>query len=150
MARVLRQSAPRRLREVKKLPSKDEGNQKKAHDGSLLNCYFTVTPSDDVRSICQYRSLLRGRRAKFEGRTEAPTASPGFSFHCTSNPLLAWVVPVGLIVALVLYLNRRNTKSVQAERALDILERAYAWGEIKCEKFLTKRNDPSGKGDAPS
>lgn len=64
--------------------------------------------------------------------------------------LLAWIVPIGLIVALVLYLNRRNTRSVQAERALDILERAYARSEINREEFLTKRNDLSGKGETPS
>lgn len=68
--------------------------------------------------------------------------------------LLAWIVPIGLIGALVWlvwYLNRKNTTtSIQSERALDILEKAYARGEISREEFLTKRNDLSGKGETPS
>lgn len=64
--------------------------------------------------------------------------------------LLAWLVPIGLIVALVWYLSRRNTTSIHSERPLDILEKAYARGEISREEFLAKRNDLSGKGGTPT
>lgn len=42
--------------------------------------------------------------------------------------LLFWLLPIGLIAALVLYLNDRNRKSNLPQRAIDILENAYARG----------------------
>lgn len=64
--------------------------------------------------------------------------------------LLAWIVPIGLIVALVMFVNRGNSTPPQSERALDILEKAYARGEISRDDFLTKRNDLTGKSETPS
>ena len=59
--------------------------------------------------------------------------------------LLMWIVPIGLIVALVVYLNNQNKSTKQPERAIDILGNAYARGEISREEFLQKRDDLIGK-----
>lgn len=59
--------------------------------------------------------------------------------------LLIWVVPIGLIVALVVYLNNQNQSTKAPERAIDILENSYARGEISREEFLQKRDDLLGK-----
>ncbi len=56
--------------------------------------------------------------------------------------LLTWVIPLGLIVALLVHLKNREGRP---ERALDILEKAYARGEIGREEFLQKRDDLLGK-----
>jgi putative membrane protein len=62
--------------------------------------------------------------------------------------LLMWVVPIGLLVALVVYLNNQGKTTKQSERAIDILENAYARGEISREEFLQKRDDLLGKKGA--
>ncbi len=59
--------------------------------------------------------------------------------------LLMWVVPIGLIVSLVVYLNNHNKSTKAPERAIDILEKAYARGEISREEFIQKRDDLLGK-----
>lgn len=59
--------------------------------------------------------------------------------------LLFWLLPIGLIVALVWYLTTRNRGPNPPERAIDILEKAYARGEITREEFLAKRTDLLGK-----
>ncbi|OGV73080.1 MAG: hypothetical protein A3B82_05825 [Methylophilales bacterium RIFCSPHIGHO2_02_FULL_57_10] len=59
--------------------------------------------------------------------------------------LLMWVVPIGLVVALVVYLNNQGKTTKKPERAIDILENAYARGEIGREEFLQKRDDLLGK-----
>lgn len=64
--------------------------------------------------------------------------------------LLVWLVPIGLIVALVMLVNRRNSSPPQSERAIDIMEKAYARGEISRDEFLAKRNDLSGKRETSS
>ncbi|TDN87467.1 SHOCT domain-containing protein [Herminiimonas fonticola] len=64
--------------------------------------------------------------------------------------LLVWLVPIGLIVALVMLVNRRNATPPQSERAIDILEKAYARGEITRDEFLAKRNDLSEKRETSS
>lgn len=61
--------------------------------------------------------------------------------------LLVWLIPIGLIAALVVYLINQNKSTQAPERALDILERAYARGEISREEFLQKRNDLLSKKD---
>ncbi len=59
--------------------------------------------------------------------------------------LLMWVVPIALVVALVVYLNNLGKATKQPELAIDILEKAYARGEISREEFLQKRDDLLGK-----
>lgn len=59
--------------------------------------------------------------------------------------LLMWAVPIALIVALVVYLNNQNKSTRAPERAIDILENAYARGEISREEYLQKREDLLGK-----
>ncbi len=59
--------------------------------------------------------------------------------------LLMWGIPIALIVALVAYFNDRGKTTKQPERAIDILENAYARGEISREEFLQKRDDLLGK-----
>lgn len=59
--------------------------------------------------------------------------------------LLVWIIPIGLIVALVVYLVNQNKSTKATERAIDILERAYAKGEISREEFLQKRSDLLGE-----
>jgi putative membrane protein len=45
----------------------------------------------------------------------------------------------------VVYLNNQNKSTKAPERAIDILENAYARGEISREEFLQKREDLLGK-----
>ena len=59
--------------------------------------------------------------------------------------LLMWIVPIGLLVALMVFLNNQNKSTKAPERAIDILENAYARGEISREEFLQKRDDLLGK-----
>lgn len=59
--------------------------------------------------------------------------------------LLVWIIPIGLIVALVVYLVNQNKSTKAPERAIDILESAYARGEISREEYLQKRDDLLGK-----
>jgi putative membrane protein len=58
--------------------------------------------------------------------------------------LLMWAVPIGLIVALVLYVNNQSRTTRQPETAIELLEKAYARGEINREEFLQKREDLLG------
>ena len=59
--------------------------------------------------------------------------------------LLMWAVPIGLIVSLMVYLNNQNKSTKAPERAIDILEKAYARSEISREEFIQKRDDLLGK-----
>lgn len=59
--------------------------------------------------------------------------------------LLVWLIPIGLVAALVVYLINQNKSTPVSERAIDILEKAYARGEISREEFLQKRDDLIGK-----
>jgi len=58
--------------------------------------------------------------------------------------LLMWAVPITLIVALVLYVNNQSRTTRQPETATELLEKAYARGEINREEFLQKREDLLG------
>jgi len=62
--------------------------------------------------------------------------------------LLVWLVPIGLIAALAVYLINQNKSPKTPERAIDILEKAYARGEISREEFLQKRDDLLGKKES--
>jgi putative membrane protein len=59
--------------------------------------------------------------------------------------LFMWVVPIGLIAALIIYLNNQNKSMKPPEKAIDILENAYARGEISRDEFIQKRDDLLGK-----
>jgi putative membrane protein len=59
--------------------------------------------------------------------------------------LFMWAVPIGLIAALVIYLNNQNKSTKPPEKAIDILENAYARGEISRDEFIQKRDDLLGK-----
>jgi len=54
---------------------------------------------------------------------------------------LTWLVPVGLVAALVFYLLRGVKPGATTRTPLDIVEEAYARGEISREEFLQKRED---------
>lgn len=71
---------------------------------------------------------------------------PGGGWIMALGMLLVWLVPVGLIAALVVYLVNQGKATSTPERAIDILERAYAKGEIGRDEFLQKRADLVGKG----
>ncbi len=62
--------------------------------------------------------------------------------------LLMWAVPIGLIIALVVHLANQSKTTKPPERAIDILENAYARGEISREEFLQKRDDLLGKKES--
>jgi putative membrane protein len=55
--------------------------------------------------------------------------------------LLVWLIPLGLIIAVVMYLNNQNKTTQQPETAMELLEKAYASGEISRDVFLQKKND---------
>jgi|LNAP01.1.fsa_nt_gb putative membrane protein len=59
--------------------------------------------------------------------------------------LFMWAVPIGLIAALVIYLNNQNKLTKPPEKGIDILENAYARGEISRDEFIQKRDDLLGK-----
>jgi len=63
--------------------------------------------------------------------------------------LLVWLVLIGLVVALATLASRRGSTQKYSERAIDILEKAYARGEISRDDFLVKRNDLSEKRESP-
>lgn len=58
--------------------------------------------------------------------------------------LLIWAVPIGLIAALVVHLINQGGATKQAESAIDILEKAYARGDISRDEFLQKKADLLG------
>ncbi len=64
--------------------------------------------------------------------------------------LLVWLIPLGLVLALVLQLMNSQGKTTKpSETAIDILEKAYARGEISREEFLLKKNDLLGTKTLP-
>lgn len=58
--------------------------------------------------------------------------------------ILVWLIPLGLIIALVIYLNNQGRTAKQPETAIELLEKAYARGEISRDEFLQKREDLLG------
>ena len=64
--------------------------------------------------------------------------------------ILVWAIPVLLIFALVKYLLAKprqdgHPPSAHQETALEILQKAYARGDISREEYLAKRDDLLGK-----
>ena len=70
----------------------------------------------------------------------------GGGFIMGLGMLLVWLVPLGLIIALVVYLNNQSKTTRQSETAIELLEKAYALGEISRNEFLQKKNDIRGTG----
>ncbi len=70
--------------------------------------------------------------------------TPGGGLMMGLGMLLMWGVPIALVVVLASYLNKRDKTTTPPERAIDILEKAYARGEISREEFLQKRDDLLG------
>jgi putative membrane protein len=58
--------------------------------------------------------------------------------------LLVWLIPLGLVFALVIYLTNQSRATSYPETAISLLERAYARGDIGREEFLQKREDILG------
>ncbi len=58
--------------------------------------------------------------------------------------ILVWLIPLGLIIALVMYLNNQGRTTRQPETAIELLEKAYARGEISRDEFLQKKEDLLG------
>lgn len=58
--------------------------------------------------------------------------------------ILVWLIPLGLIIALVMNLNKQSKSTRQPETAIEILEKTYARGEISRDEFLQKRDDLLG------
>lgn len=67
--------------------------------------------------------------------------SYGGGFIMGFGMLLVWLIPLGLIFAVVIYLNNQSRTTTQSETAIGILERAYARGEISRDEFLQKKED---------
>lgn len=55
--------------------------------------------------------------------------------------VLIWLVPVVLLLAAVKYLATGSRPGEKGKTPLEILEEAYARGEISREEFLQKRDD---------
>ena len=58
--------------------------------------------------------------------------------------LLVWLIPLGLIIAVMMYLNNQGKTTTQHETAIEMLEKAYARGEINRDEFLQKKEDLLG------
>jgi len=55
--------------------------------------------------------------------------------------LLIWLVPIILLLAAIKYLAAGSRSDGQGKTPLEILEEAYARGEISRDEFLQKRDD---------
>ena len=64
--------------------------------------------------------------------------------------LFFWIIPIGLIAALVVYLLNQGGVAKRPESALEMLEKAYARGDMSREEFLQKKDDLLGKKKLPS
>lgn len=65
----------------------------------------------------------------------------GGGFIMGLGMLLVWLVPLVLIIVVVMYLNNQSRTTRQFETAIDLLEKAYARGEIGRDEFQKKRAD---------
>jgi putative membrane protein len=59
--------------------------------------------------------------------------------------LLFWLLPIILVVAAVMYFSDRSRSDKRGKNALEILDEAYARGEISREEYLQRREDLSKK-----
>lgn len=55
--------------------------------------------------------------------------------------LLVWLIPQGLAFAIVIYLTNQSIATSYPETAINLLEKAYARGDIGREELLQKRED---------
>lgn len=55
--------------------------------------------------------------------------------------LLIWLVPIILLLAAIKYLTTGSKSGKHGKTSLEILEEAYARGEIGRDEFLQKRDD---------
>jgi len=65
----------------------------------------------------------------------------GGGFIMGLGMLLIWLIPLGLLAALVMYLNNQNKTPRQLETAIELLEKTYARGEITRDEFLQRKED---------
>lgn len=65
----------------------------------------------------------------------------GGGFIMGLGMLLIWLIPLGLVFALVMYLNNQNKAPKPPETAIELLEKTYARGEITRDEFLQKKED---------
>lgn len=64
--------------------------------------------------------------------------------------LFFWMILIGLIVALVVFLLKHGGVAKRPESAVEILEKAYASGDISREEFLQKKEDLLGERKLPA
>jgi putative membrane protein len=70
--------------------------------------------------------------------------TPGGGLLMGLGMLLIWAVPIGLIAALVVYLINQSGTAKRPESAIEILEKAYARGDVSRDEFLQKKADLLG------
>ena len=63
--------------------------------------------------------------------------------------LLIWLVPIVLLLAAIKYLVTGSKPGGQGKTPLEILEEAYARGEISRDEFLQKRDDLKKQQEQP-
>lgn len=59
--------------------------------------------------------------------------------------LLIWLMPIILVLVAIKYLATGSRSGRKSKTPLEILEEAYARGEISREEFLQKRDDLAKK-----
>jgi putative membrane protein len=63
--------------------------------------------------------------------------------------LLIWLMPIILLLATIKYLASGSKSGKGGKTSLEILEEAYARGEISREEFLQKRDDLKKQREQP-
>ena len=67
----------------------------------------------------------------------------GGGFLMGLGMILVWLIPLGLIISFMIYLNNQSRVTKQPETAIELLEKAYARGEISRDEFMQKKSDIS-------
>jgi putative membrane protein len=62
-------------------------------------------------------------------------------FGGVSAMILMWLIPIGLVVAIIFILSRRSEFGSGEKTALDILKERYARGEIGKDEFDQRKRD---------
>ena len=55
--------------------------------------------------------------------------------------LVVWLVPILIIIAIIKFLTNSAQSSGKSKTPLEIIEEAYARGELSREDFLQRRDD---------